>query len=302
MPRMRPADLTLLFAPAKLNLGLEVLGPRPDGKHEVVTILQAVDLADVITLTPTRRGSYTPLPGEKSSTDLVARALRLARRELGIELAAAVKLEKHIPIGAGLGGGSSDAGSLLGMIGDVVGLLPEEIEQAAASLGSDVPFFVQGGTALAAGSGTELDPIPRPPRDSWFVVVVPDLTIPDKTRRLYAALTPDDYSDGAATREQAERLRRGRLLDLTLLRSAFARPLREYEPVREAEAALRAAGARVVLPSGAGPALFAPFGKERAAVKAAQRLDGVVPQVFVCAPIEAGIQQAFLTPLPADEP
>lgn len=299
MPRIRPSDLTWLLAPAKLNLGLEVVGPRPDGKHEVATILQSIDLADTITLTPSRRGIYTPLPGEKPSTDLVARALRLARKELGIELAAAVKLEKQIPIAAGLGGGSSDAGSLLGLIGEVAGLLPEEVEQVAAQLGSDVPFFVEGGTALATGSGTDLEPLPTP-SSLWFVVAVPDLTIPDKTRRLYAALTPDDFSDGAATQAQAERLRRSQPLDLKLLRNAFARPLREYEPVRKAEAALRDAGAKVVLPCGAGPALFAPFDKDRAAVETAERLRGVMPHVFVCAPIESGIREAFITTLPAE--
>ena len=273
-----------LRAPAKLNLGLEVLGRRADGYHQLVTILQAVDIVDVIRMTPADEPRYEPLPGELPQTDLLARALTLARDELGIELAAEVTLEKHIPVAAGLGGGSSDAGTLLGALGQLAGVPVDRAERAAAKLGSDVPFFVRGGTALATGTGTWLTPLLALP-GVWFVVAVPDLRLPDKTRRLYAALRPADYSDGSQTLEQASRLRRGLPLDPSLLRNAFTRALMDFEPVRAACRALRESGAETVLPSGAGPALFATFASRQGAEAAARQLRQFVPRAFACAPL-----------------
>ncbi|MDI3341918.1 MAG: 4-(cytidine 5'-diphospho)-2-C-methyl-D-erythritol kinase [Sphaerobacter sp.] len=274
-----------LRAPAKLNLGLEVLGRRPDGYHEVLTILQTVSLFDVIDLIPAPALAYTPPEGRPRDDDLLWRAVQLAERAFGVRLRAELRLEKHIPIAAGLGGGSSDAGTLLGAIAALAGIAVEAAERAAARLGSDVPFFVRGGTALASGTGTTLSPLP-PLRDAWFVVVVPPLAIPAKTATLYGALTPEHYSDGHATRQQAQRLARGEPLDLALLRNAFTPTLARWEPVRQAMQALRDAGAPVVIPSGAGPAIFTVLPTEDAAAAVARRVPPACGRTLVCTAVE----------------
>ncbi len=237
-------------APAKLNLGLEVLGQRPDGYHEVVTILQSIDLCDALIVAPAPALSYRPPEG--IDDDLVARALRALNAQ-GIELCASIQLQKRIPLAAGLGGGSSDAGTFLGLV-QRAGVPVELVDQIARSLGSDVPFFLHAGTALARGRGTELEYLPSP--SGFFVIVVPQLRLHGKTERLYAALTPDDYSDGTATLRQAARLRAGLGLDPALVRNAFRRPLHAFPEVQRVLEAFTRAGARWVWPSGAGPALF----------------------------------------------
>lgn len=274
-----------LFAPAKLNLGLEVIGRRPDGYHEIVTILQTVSLFDRLELAPAAALDYEPPPG--IADDLVARALdELSRR--GIEVAARIRLEKQIPVAAGLGGGSSDAGTVLGALA-VAGVPESLVYEIAAELGSDVPFFVRGGTALATGRGTELEPLLTP--HGWFVVVVPRLRLPDKTRQLYQALEPGDFSDGAATRAQAERLRQGLPLDPELIRNPFMRILASHPEVRQAADALHAAGARWVWPTGAGPALFALARNFAHARNLARVVTLPELEVFVCTVIGAGLNR-----------
>ncbi len=252
MTRMRVVirSPVTIAAPAKLNLGLEVLGRRPDGYHEVVTILQSIDLCDALTFAPAPSLCYRTPAG--IDDDLVARALHALHAQ-GIELCASIQLQKRIPLAAGLGGGSSDAGTLLGVV-QRAGVPVELVEEIARSLGSDVPFFLHAGTALARGRGTELEYLPSP--SGFFVIVVPRLRLQGKTERLYAALTPDDYSDGAATLRQAARLRAGLGLDPALVRNAFLRPLRAFPEVQRVLEAFARAGARWVWPSGAGPALF----------------------------------------------
>ena len=239
-----------LLAPAKLNLGLEILGKRPDSYHEIVTILQTIDFGDEIVLEPATALDYRP-PTEIED-DLTARALRLLAGH-GVEIRARIRLSKRIPIAAGLGGGSSDAGTLLGAL--VHAGLPYSLARRIASdLGCDVPFFLGGGTALATDRGTELEPLSSP--TGWFVIVVPPLSLRNKTRTLYSSLTPADYSDGTATRRQAEHLRQYHVLDPHLIRNAFLRPLLAFPQVRLALDDMRAAGAQWAWPSGSGPALF----------------------------------------------
>jgi 4-diphosphocytidyl-2-C-methyl-D-erythritol kinase len=277
-----------LLAPAKLNLGLEVLGRRPDGFHEIVTILQTVTLFDRLELAPSTALDYETPPG--LADDLVARALaELSRR--GIHLAARIRLHKLIPIATGLGGGSSDAGTLLGALAHA-GVPRTMLEQVAATLGSDIPFFLQGGTALATGRGTDLEPLPTP--TGWFVVVVPTLHMPGKTARLYQALEPPDFTDGAATRAQAERLRQELPLDTELIRNPFLRVLVTYPQVRQAFEALRAAGARRIWPTGAGPALFTIARTLAEARDLARRATVPECQVIVCSAAASGLNDELV--------
>jgi 4-diphosphocytidyl-2-C-methyl-D-erythritol kinase len=271
-----------LFAPAKLNLGLEVLGRRDDGYHEVVTIMQAVSLFDCIDLLPADGPHYDGASGIPCEANLVRRALETANRDLGITLSARVRLRKRIPVAAGLGGGCSDAGTLLGVLGAMAELPRDVVTQAAARLGSDVPFFTESGTALATGTGTDIEWLPRLRPPYWFVIVVPNIAIPSKTATLYRELTAVDFSDGESTQYQSQRLRYGKSLDLSLLRNTFTRPLTTREPVQHAIDALHHVGAEHVLPAGAGPSVFTVTTTREQADSIAARIGIEHGHVFVC--------------------
>ncbi len=159
MGRNDPMVAAHVRAPAKVNLYLEVLGRRPDGYHEIRTIMQAVSLYDELSFTVREDGQITleaqgeGLPGPDEN--LVVRAARLLRERAGCALGASIALRKGIPIAAGLGGGSSDCAAALRTLNRLWGLgLPaDELARLAAELGSDVPFFIRGGTSLCEGRG-----------------------------------------------------------------------------------------------------------------------------------------------------
>lgn len=280
-------------APAKLNLGLEIVGRRPDGYHELVTIFQTIALYDELTVVPAPPGSLTLAADQTlgGADNLILRAARALAAHANIATGAALSLEKGIPVAAGLGGGSSDAATTLRALRQHWGLQTTDAELAAlaTTIGADVPFFLRGGTALATGIGEVLAPLP-PLGPSWFVTLTPTFPLPpDKTRRLYAALTPRDLNDGARTRAQAERLRRGLHLDPALLVNSFASPLERLFPALAAwRERLMVAGAPFVLPSGSGPTLYTVVNSEDAGVALAEALGGCEARVHVARAVEGG--------------
>ncbi len=174
---------------AKINLGLRLLGRRPDGYHELRTIFQAISLHDTLEIALQSRPSIeieTNDPALPVGRDnLVWRALAALRQELGIRSGARVRLTKRIPVGRGLGGGSSDAAvALVGFL-RLAGrkLPPERLVELAASLGADVPFFLFGGRALGVSRGDEIYPLPDATRRA--VVVVSPQNIAVSTRDAY---------------------------------------------------------------------------------------------------------------------
>jgi 4-diphosphocytidyl-2-C-methyl-D-erythritol kinase len=285
----------VIDAPAKLNLGLEVIGRRDDGFHEIATIFVTIDLCDRVTLSPSADLELScdddTLAGEDN---LAFRALRLLRDETNHPGGARVDLCKRIPAAAGLGGASSDAAAALLAGRD---LWQQDVSDArlhdlAARLGSDVPFFLRGGCAIGRGRGDLLEPLPLPAHASlWFVVVVPDVRIPAKTASLYARLGEDDFGDGSLIAAQAARLRSGLAPDVSLLGNAFARPL--YAMVPELVALpdiMHEAGAESAAISGAGPAHYAVMTDKAQADRVATRLRerlGDRAQVFVASPAPA---------------
>lgn len=266
-----------LFAPAKVNLGLEVVDRRTDGYHTVVTILQAIGLYDRLTFSPAPNMVITVDGRPAAADDLTYRAAMALREASGATLGATIDLAKNIPVAAGLGGGSSDAAATLRGLCRLWGLKPAvgTLGALAASLGADVPFFLRGGAALATGVGNELSPIPSLVGGT-FVVLTPPVDVPaDKTRSLYQALVPDDFSSGAVTRAQAARLSGGDRLEPQLLRSAFdgpcARLCGDLATWRER---LVAAGAPWVALAGSGPSLFTIIDDRATAFAVAARLAG----------------------------
>lgn len=247
----RPARLIAL-APAKVNLGLEIVGRRPDGYHEVVTLLQAITLADRFEWRETGRPfRYHGPAGVPPDVDLVARALALAPDRDA--WTGGLRVVKLVPTAAGLGGGSSDAALALRLA------LPDADEATlaghAARLGSDVPFFLDPtGRALATGTGTTLEALPV--TSLWVVLVTPRLAIPGKTAALYGGLDASDFSDGARVRAIARALATGKTWPSDMPNS-FLRLLLDYPEVGYAYDCLRRAGATRVSASGAGPTVFA---------------------------------------------
>ena len=198
-------------APAKINLTLEVLRKRPDGYHEVATILQTIDLWDHITFAEAAGISLEcNLKRLEVPDNLAVQAAHLLAPETGSKRGVAIHLEKHIPEAAGLGGGSSDAAATLLALNHLWGrnLSHEKLAQLAAKLGSDVPFFLTGGTALATGRGEQVQSLP-PLRQTWLVLLTPSIELPHKTATLYGLLQPHDWADGSVTQRAADALRRG---------------------------------------------------------------------------------------------
>lgn len=178
-------------APAKINLTLEILGRRSDGYHNLRSVMQAISLYDVITVedAPFPRisvaGGSPDAPADERN--LVYRAAQALDQSTGGGHGARIALEKRIPVGAGLGGGSSDAAATLLALNHLwgTGLSTESLMEIGSTLGSDVPFFLTGGTALAEGRGERLTPLP-PPERLWLVVAWPDFHL--STPAVYARL------------------------------------------------------------------------------------------------------------------
>ena len=175
-------------APAKLNLFLHVIGRRADGYHLLQTVFRLIDRCDWLRFLPRTDSQVRlalPLPGIAESDELAVRAARLLQAETGCAQGADIAIEKHIPVGGGLGGGSSDCATALAVLNRLwnLGLPRERLAALALRLGADVPFFLFGGNAFAEGVGELLTPIKLPP--AWYVVLVPPVRIP--TAEVFAA-------------------------------------------------------------------------------------------------------------------
>jgi 4-diphosphocytidyl-2-C-methyl-D-erythritol kinase len=175
-------------APAKLNLFLHVTGRRPDGYHTLQTLFQFLDYADWLQFTPTDDGRIfrsDPLPGVPEESDLTVRAAGLLRETAGIRPGVAIRLDKRLPLGGGLGGGSSDAATTLLALNQLwkCGLDLEQLAVLGLKLGADVPVFVRGHAAWAEGVGEEL--ASAEPPETWYVVLAPPVAV--STAQVFAA-------------------------------------------------------------------------------------------------------------------
>ncbi len=267
---------------AKINLTLEVLGRRPDGYHVVASVMQSIELHDHIGLRPDETLTLHPDGGALGLADnLVLRAAELLQKAAGVRKGAEILLEKRVPIAAGLGGGSSDAAATLRGLCRLWGLSlsVQDLQPIAAQLGSDVPFFLRGGTALAEGRGERITPLPTLPTH-WLILVTPLLDIPNKTTHLYSRLTPADYTKGEATHALA-RSTSGPLSEDALFNMFEPIAEREFPAVRRWKAKMLAAGAGSVHLAGSGPTLFAICPDEASAITLSHGLLSSDARVFV---------------------
>ncbi len=175
-------------APAKINLFLHVTGRREDGYHRLQTVFRLVDLADTLRFSPrddSRVVPARPIPGVAAADDLCVRAAELLKRATGQAAGVTIELEKRIPMGGGLGGGSSDAATTLVALNHLwgLGLGREELQRLALELGADVPLFVFGENAFGEGVGEELTALTLPP--AWYLILVPPVQVP--TAGVFAA-------------------------------------------------------------------------------------------------------------------
>ncbi len=246
---------------AKINLDLRVLGKRPDGYHELRTIFQTISLADSIDIafTPNRETSIELEDPLAIPDNLVERAARLVMDAAGIAGTVEIRLRKRVPMGAGLGGGSSDAAAVLLALPVLAGarLHLAQLCEVAQQLGSDVPFFLLGGTAVGIGRGTELFPLPdSPPRSGILIAPRVHVSTVEAYRLLAPRLTTESQQNKIFSFQWQAWEQGGE-----------ACPQNDFEPVifeQHGElAALKAklvrAGASVAMMSGSGSALFGLF-------------------------------------------
>lgn len=253
-----------LQAHAKINLSLEVTGQLKDGYHSLVSLMQLVSLHDTLLFAPAGSISMDtsdPLMTAEGDNNLVMRAAHLLRRTAGVHAGAYITLHKRIPTAAGLGGGSSDAAATLLGLSRLWGLdlPPDELSKLGGMLGSDVPFFFRGPTALVEGRGEQVTPLVL--REPFLAVLVcRPYSIPGKTKRLYAGLRPQDMLDGAFTYALAEKLVRGEDIATLPLRNSFERTAFELFPgLGDVRRCMLEAGAGNVHLSGSGPTLYTLF-------------------------------------------
>lgn len=250
-------------APAKLNLMLRIVGQRSDGYHLLQTVFQFIELCDWIRFHPvndSRVSLQTTIPGVPESDDLTVRAANLLKMETGCQQGVCIEVEKNLPMGGGLGGGSSDAATTLLVLNQLwdLQLSVEKLITLGLALGADVPVFVYGHAAWAEGVGEKLEKINIP--EQWFVIIRPECHV--NTKEIFSAkeLTRNSksikISDFIAGQHQND------CLDVVCQR---------YQPVKNALVDLsRFSEARL---TGTGSCVFAQFDSEESAVSAYKALE-----------------------------
>ena len=246
--------------PAKINLTLEVLSKRPDGYHEIRSVIQTINLCDSLSFSLNDKlqcGSDAPDFVVEES--LVSRAAALLQQTTGCSKGARIEIGKRIPLASGLGGDSSGAAAILRGLNKLwrLGLSTAQLLELAPRLGSDVAFFLYGGTALVEGRGERVTPLPPLPH-RWVVLLMPPVPrMPEKTRQLYASLKPSHYTDGQITQKLVKVLNEGREFKPSMLFNTFENVAFEFFPgLKVYKEHFTQLGASYVHLTGSGPALF----------------------------------------------
>lgn len=247
-----------LSACAKVNLALEVLSRRPDGYHEIATVMQTVDLADRLALEEADDLTVsTSVPGVPTDErNLAYRAAVILRDAAKMCGGVRISLDKRIPVAAGLGGGSTDAAAVLTGLNQLWGLRwpVARLQELAVELGMDVPFFLRGGAALGTGRGERLDPL----EGGALALVLVNPRFPLSTAEVYGRVTPAMYSSGEQARRMAGALasRRPARVAASLYNGLEGAARAAHPQIGQMQAALVAAGALGAAMSGSGPTVF----------------------------------------------
>ena len=250
-------------APAKINLILEELGKRDDGYHEIRSLIQTIDLCDNLYFE-----AYSEIQFEcnvdalQTPDNLVLKAADLLKITYGYKRGVKIRLEKEIPLSAGLGGGSSDAAMTLLALNKLwrLRLKREDLLQMATRLGSDTPFFLNWGMALVKGRGEKVVPLPSTPIP-WFVILIPSLEeITEKTKSAYSRLKKDNFTEGQYMSEVMQTWSIDYNIRPEKLFNVFdAIAFETYPEIEKYWRKFEEAGAVNIHLAGSGPSLFAPF-------------------------------------------
>lgn len=283
-----PAALRDCAAPAKLNLYLHVTGRRPDGYHEIETVFELIDLADRLDFRRRDDGLIRmpcALPGVDPEQELSLRAARLLARAGDVQAGVDITVRKHIPMGAGLGGGSSDAATTLLALNQLweLGWPAARLAALGASLGADVPVFVHGRPAYATGIGDQLLPIDTSRvATRFYVVVTPAINV--ATAEVFGdpALTRNSKPIKIADLSRGLEVFRGRN-DLEAVASRRHAPIAlALEALRQAGAGVDAERAALVRMSGSGASVFMPVADEEQGQQISSRVrQAAVGKVFL---------------------
>jgi len=279
-----------VYAPAKINLVLEVLGKHND-YHRISSIVQSIDLCDVLDFQPDKGIYFECDEPSLKGDNLVTRAATLLKESTKCSLGTRIELRKHIPWGVGLGGGSSDAAATLLALNELWGLrLPlSELVPLASKLGSDVPFFIHKGTALVEGKGGKVTPLPSLP-STCFVLLVPPLPkISDKTKQMYNHLDAAYFTEGQFVQQALSSLRQGKAIDPGLMFNVFEKVAFDFfSGLDKYRKTLEEAGAVGVYLAGSGPCLFTFFSEEKQAKVISLNLIGQGLECYLTSPFPGG--------------
>lgn len=280
-----------LKALAKINLGLDVVGTRPDGYHDLRMVMQSVRLYDRLTISQTRS------PGVRMKTNLgflptddgnlAAKAARLMIEAGDITEGVFIQLEKHIPVAAGLAGGSSDAAAVLVGMNLLFHLnfSQEKLREIGVRIGADVPFCVMRGTALAEGIGEILTPLPALP-DCRILIARPDIHV--STKNVFSRLKVDGNTVHPDIDGQVRAVREGDLEKISSLCGNVLESVTEaeYPVIGQIKEIMRKHGALSAMMSGSGPTVFGIYEDEKKAMKAKEELHQgtLARQVYLTGP------------------
>lgn len=277
---------------AKINLGLDVLRRRPDGYHDVKMIMQTVGIYDVLTFEKVESGEEVPEitltvnhPEIPTGEDnLIVKSARLLMNEFQIKDGLRIHLEKNIPMAAGMAGGSTDAAQTLIAVNELfgLGLSEKELQERGVKLGADIPYCIQGGTALSEGIGEVLTALPNPPQ-AHLVVAKPDINV--STKYVYENLHLDTLKKHPDIDGMIEAINAGDLKGIcNRLDNVLATVTEDKYPViGQIKETMLEAGAINALMSGSGPTVFGIYEDEETANRAyvAVKEAGLAKQIFV---------------------
>lgn len=280
-----------LYAHGKINLGLDVIGERPDGYHEVKMIMQTVEVCDRLEFEDIDEdeiqlksdAAFLPLDGD----NLICKACRLMKDEYDIKKGVRISLEKHIPVAAGMAGGSADAAAALVAMNEIfaLGLSRDRLMELGVKLGADVPYCIMKGTALSEGIGeklTELAPMP----DCYILIAKPGVSV--STKEAYGGLVLDEHTLHPDIDGMVEAIKAGDLKGVTDRMGNVLEPVTagKHEEIDILEAAMKDRGALNAMMTGSGPTVFGIYDDKAKAMDTVRHIkeNDQAKQIFLVKP------------------
>ncbi|MCE5330135.1 4-(cytidine 5'-diphospho)-2-C-methyl-D-erythritol kinase [bacterium] len=280
------------IAPAKINLTLEILGKRQDGYHNIMSLMQTIDLCDYLTfhknpwlqiITEYHNLPVTDnLPGFDRNNylvkNLVYKTAEILKNETGYGSGAVIELKKTIPSSAGLGGGSSDAAATLRGLNKLwnLKLSLDDLAEIGAKIGSDVPFFVYGGTCVVEGRGEKVRQI-KSIKPKWLLIILLPFDIKDKTKKLYSYVDAKNFTDGKYTNGVIKSICDGEIIVRESLYNAFDLIYSEiFEDYRKWLKEFEDIGIYPLHLTGSGPSIFFISDDESEVLEAAEKISSII--------------------------